>query len=446
MTLPIKNVDTLIFPGWVIPITAGSPALEHHALAITGERISAIVPVAEARAIEALETIELPEHALLPGLINCHGHAAMTLLRGYADDLPLMPWLEQHIWPAEGAHMSEEFVRDGVELALAEMIRSGTTCFSDMYFFPNVVADACIQAGVRCQLTFPIFDFASVWGENSDDYISKGLALRDDYKHSELLRVVFGPHAPYTVSEPALEKIATLAAELDLPIHIHLHETLQEVDEAVAAKGSRPLARLNELGLIGPRTQCVHMTELSKEDIELLAATGASVIHCPDSNMKLAAGICPVTDLQAAGIAVALGTDSAASNNDLNLLGEARSAGLLAKLSSGDAGALPASRLLQMATIDGARVMGRESDIGSLEVGKLADLIAVDLGQPESQPVYDPVSQLIYASNPAQVTESWIGGNPVMRNRQLLTLNLEQIGLKAKRWQTRIANTEGSGE
>ena len=437
----IENADKLIFADWVIPVVPRGEVLQDYAVAIQAERIVAVLPAAEARGISATETIELPGHVLLPGLINMHGHAAMSLLRGYADDYPLMPWLEDHIWPAESRHVSPEYVRAGADLAIAEMLRSGTTCFSDMYFFPNITAEQCQHAGIRCQITFPVFDFPSAWGTDADDYISKGLGLRDDLKHSELVSVVFGPHAPYTVNETALKKIAMLANELDLPVHIHLHETADEVAEAVQATGLRPIAALNAMGLIGPRTQCVHMTELESTEIELLAAAGAHVIHCPESNMKLASGRCPVTALQAAGVNVALGTDSAASNNNLSLFGEMRSAALQAKSGAGDATALPAATVLEMATLAGARALGLQDQLGSLETGKLADLIAVDFNRPESQPLYNPISQLVYACQPNQVTHSWINGDTVMRERQLCHLDLTDVLQRTRQWATTI---EGS--
>ncbi len=434
----MRNLDKLIFPGWLIPVVPQGLVLEDHALAISGERIAGVFPADAARTMHAAEIVELPEHALLPGLINSHGHAAMSLLRGFADDLPLKPWLENHIWPVENQHMSEEFVRDGVNLAIAEMLRSGTTCFSDMYFYANVTAEACLQAGIRCQIAFPVFDFPTVWGKDPDEYISKGLALRDNYKHSDLLRIVFGPHSCYTVSEEALGKIAIIANELDLPVHIHLHETTAEVEESIEKNRQRPLQMLHNLDLIGPRTQCVHMTDLTEEDITLLTTTGAHVVHCPKSNMKLASGACPVVKLLEAGVNVALGTDSAASNNDLSMFSEMRSAALLGKLTARDAARPSAQQVLAMATIDGARAMGREEDLGSLEVGKLADCIAVDFNGPECQPLYNPVSQLIYAADAHCVTHSWIAGKTVMSERALHTINLEQIGAKAREWANRI--------
>ncbi|MCB1842480.1 MAG: TRZ/ATZ family hydrolase, partial [Halioglobus sp.] len=371
MSEQTTRADTVINAAWVVPVLPHGAVLKDYSVVITGERITALLPHAEAAAVEAAQTLDLPKHVLLPGLINCHGHAAMSLLRGYADDQPLMPWLQEHIWPAESAHVSEAFVADGTELAIAEMLRSGTTTFSDMYFFPNACAATAQRAGIRCQITFPVFDFPTAWGRDADDYISKGLALRDSCKHSSLVKVGFGPHAPYTVCEENLAKVATYAAELDAVVHIHLHETGAEVLQAVEATGERPLDTLHRLGLLGPRTQCVHMTDLGTQDMTLLAETGSHVVHCPLSNMKLASGTCPVSELQRRGVNVALGTDSAASNNSLNLFVEMQMAALLAKLSSADAAALPAADALAMATINGARAMGLEDQLGSLEPGKL---------------------------------------------------------------------------
>lgn len=433
------SADCLLHPTWIVPVLPRGVILENHSIAITDGKIAAIAPRQDMAGITAEQEHELEGQAVLPGLINCHGHAAMTLLRGYADDTPLMPWLEEHIWPAEGAHVSEEFVGDGVELAIAEMLRSGTTTFSDMYFFPNITAATAQKLGMRCQITFPVFDFPTAWGQNADDYISKGLAVRDDFKHSELVSVIFGPHAPYTVSQENLAKVATLAAELDAGIHIHLHETAGEVLQAVEEHGERPLDTLNRLGLLGPRTQAVHMTDIGDQDIALLAATGTHVVHCPLSNMKLASGTSPVTKLAAAGVNVALGTDSAASNNNLNLFIEMQTAALLAKLASADAAALPATDALAMATINGARAMGIADKVGSLEVGKQADIIAVDLTGPETQPLYNALSQLVYACNGSQVSHTWINGELVMAERELLRIDLDALASKTNAWQTRIS-------
>ena len=437
-----QPADCLIFARWIVTIDPSRPVLSDHALAIQGDRISAILPASEARTLEAQKVIELPDHALMPGLINTHGHAAMSLFRGLADDLPLDTWLNEHIWPAEGQWVNEDFVRDGVELAMAEMIRSGTTTFSDMYFFPNIAAKTISKAGMRAQLAFPIFEFPSNWGQNPEDYIHKGLQVHDDNKHNPLITVAFGPHAPYTVADPTMDKIATLAAELhggEINIHIHLHETDVEVAQSVQEHGMRPIQRLAERGLLGPRTQCVHLVSLNDEDIRTLADHNCHAVHCPESNMKLASGFSPVHKMLDAGINVALGTDGAASNNTLNLFSEMRTAALLAKGLSGDASALPDSLALQMATLNGARAMGLDAELGSLETGKLADLIAVDLSAIEQQPVYEPISQLVYTQAGSAVTHSWINGRLVMDNRRLTTLNIDDIRERAQSWRAQIA-------
>ncbi|MCL4104127.1 UNVERIFIED_CONTAM: hypothetical protein GTU68_034989 [Idotea baltica] len=434
-----EAVDTLIHPGWIVPIIPAGDVLTGFSIALKDKKIVAIVPTEETTSIEAINTHTLPEHVIMPGLINCHGHAAMSLLRGYADDQALMPWLEKHIWPAETAHVDADFVADGATLAIVEMLRSGTTCFSDMYSFPEITATVAGDIGIRCQIALPVIDAPSSWAANADEYIAKGLALLDDAKHKDIVSFVFGPHAPHTLSDESLNKIATLSAELDLGVHIHLHETAAEVLAAVERNGYRPIDTLHQLGLLGPKTQCVHMTALGKQDIALLAETGAHVVHCPASNMKLASGSCPVTALQRAGVNVALGTDSAASNNSLNLLGEMRTAALVAKLNSGDATAMPAYEALAMATINGARAMGIDDRVGSLEIGKQADIIALDMNQPETLPLYNPLSQLVYACNANQLSHSWIDGKLVVNERVVAGVDLEALTQKIQKWQHRIS-------
>lgn len=436
-----ERVDTLIHPGWIVPVVPRGTVLDNYSLGIRDGRIAALLPRPETGHLQAERVLELPDHALLPGLVNSHGHAAMVLLRGYADDLPLMPWLERHIWPAESAHVDGRFVADGTELAITEMLRSGTTTFSDMYFFPDACVETVHRLGMRCQITFPILDFPTAWARDADEYISKGLRLRDDCKHLDLVSVGFGPHAPYTVSADSLARVATLAAELDASIQIHLHETRGEVLQAVEATGERPLDSLNTIGLLGPRTQCVHMTDLGEQDIALLATTGAHVVHCPQSNMKLASGSAPVSRLLEAGVNVALGTDSAASNNDLNMFSEMQTAALLAKLTTGDATTLPAADALYMATMGGARAMGLEAEIGSLETGKQADLIAVNLSGPECQPLYNPLSHLVYACNGSQVSHSWVAGEMLLENGEHTRIELPALRSRIRQWQDTIRTT-----
>ena len=366
----------------------------------------------------------------------------MNLLRGIADDLPLMTWLEKHIWPAEGRFISESFVYDGTRLAAAEMIRSGTTCFADMYFFPAQAARATVEAGLRASLFCPLLDFPTPMGSGPEDYLRLATDAMDEWQHEPRIQIGFGPHAPYTVSDAPLQKVITLAEELDVPVMMHVHETAGEIQMAVGNTGERPLTRLHNLGLLSPRLLAVHMTQLTDDEIALVAETGTHVVHCPESNLKLASGFAPVEKLRKANINVALGTDGAASNNDLDMLGEARTAAFLTKGASLQADAQPAMETLRMATLNGAKALGRDDEIGSLEIGKQADMVAVDLNRLETQPVYDPVAQLIYAATRDQITHTWVGGRCLMDNRQLTTLNEALILNNAQQWQEKIAGAD----
>ncbi|MDR2877521.1 MAG: TRZ/ATZ family hydrolase [Chromatiales bacterium] len=439
------HVDLLIRAGWIVPAQPRDVVYHDHCLAIARGRIVDILPVDEARRrCEAKIDLHLPDHVLIPGLVNAHTHAAMSLFRGLADDLPLMTWLQNHIWPAEATWVREEFVRQGTELAIAEMIRGGTTCFNDMYFFPQETALAASQAGMRATVGLIMIDFPTAWASGPDEYLSKGLELHERYRGDPLIRTAFAPHAPYTVSDEPLRRLNIYAEELDLPIHIHLHETASEVETALAQRGERPLKRLAALGLLSPRLLAVHMTQLEAQEIEQLAATGVHVLHCPESNLKLASGFCPVAELSRAGVNVALGTDGAASNNDLDMFGEMRTAALLAKAVSGDASAISAIDALRMATINGARALGLEHEIGSLEPGKSADVVAVDLGVLETRPVFHPASHLVYACGRHQVTDVWIAGKQVLRKGRLTTLDEAQLRAQADVWGARIVSTDRS--
>ena len=432
-------VDALLCPRWVLPIAPVNTALTDHSVAIDQGRIVGIFSQAQAAAqLSPRRRVELPEHALLPGLINAHGHAAMSLFRGMADDKPLHAWLQEDIWPAERRWVGPEFVRDGAALAVAEMLLGGTTCFSDMYFFPEVVAKVAVEAGMRCQLAFPVLDFATVWGSGPDDYLRQGTALFDEYRNQPLIATAFGPHAPYTVSRKTLERVATLSEELQANVQMHVHESTREVDEALSGSGRRPLAMLREIGLLNPRMQCVHATQLDGDDIGHLAETGSHVIHCPESNLKLASGMCPVAALQRAGVNVALGTDGAASNNDLDMFGELRTAALLAKGMSGDATALPAAEALALATINGARALGLEHCLGSLEAGKWADIIAVDLSDLRLQPVYNPLAHLVYNQVSHRVSHVWVAGQACVEAYRLRTLDHQTLRRRAQRWASNI--------
>jgi len=432
------QADLLIHADWIIPVeTAGT--LEQHSIAIDNGRIAAIAPRSQALdQIDAKESVTLPGHALIPGLINAHTHSPMSLFRGLADDMPLMSWLNDHIWPAESRWVHEEFVMDGSRLAIAEMLRGGTTCFNDMYFYPDVTGRVAAQAGIRAIVGLIVIDFPSAWAGDADGYFDRAIAVHDLFRNDPLVGTAFAPHAPYSVADAPLRRVGTLANELELPIHMHVHETAAEVRGSLEQTGKRPIGRLHELDLISPALLAVHMTQLERDEIALFADCGAQVVHCPESNLKLASGHCPVGTLLDAGINVALGTDGAASNNDLDMLGEMQSAALQAKGMGADACALPAEQALRMASLNGARALGIDAETGSLAVGKSADIVAVDLSQPETQPVFNPISQIVYAAGREQVRHVWVAGRQVLRNRTLTTIDLDLTLQHAAVWRDRI--------
>ncbi|MGQ0577876.1 MAG: TRZ/ATZ family hydrolase [Betaproteobacteria bacterium] len=432
--------DTIIEARWVIPVEPQGAVLNDHAVAIAGERIAAVLPRDEMRRrCKAGRVLDLSTHALIPGLVNLHTHAAMTLLRGLADDLQLMDWLEKHVWPAEARHLSAQFVYDGTLIACAEMLRGGVTCFNDMYFFPEMAGRAALDAGIRAALGIVLIEFPTAYAADAQDYLRKGLAMRDELKGEPLLSFCMAPHAPYTVSDRSFEQILTLSEQLQIPVNTHLHETHQEIRESENKFGMRPLARLEKLGLLGPSFIAIHAVHLDAAEIALLAGLGASVAHCPSSNLKLASGIAPVGAMLSAGMNVGLGTDGAASNNRLDVFSEMRLAALLAKVASDDAQTLPAHVALRMATLNAARALGLEQKIGSLESGKLADLCGVNLVSIELSPCYDPASQLVYAAGRDNVSHVWVGGKLLVKDGRLLQVDEKAVARKAMEWQTRIA-------
>ena len=433
----MQQVDTIIDARWIVPVEPALAVLDHHSLMVADGRVAGILPTAEAHAhFAAKRLVSLPDHVLIPGLVNLHTHAAMNLMRGIADDLPLMEWLQHHIWPAESRHVSPSFVREGTLLACAEMLRGGITCFNDMYFFPDAAAQAAIEAGMRAAIGIIALEFPTAYACDADDYLHKGLAVRDRFGAEPLLSFTLAPHAPYTVSDKTFAKILTYAEQLELPIHVHLHETLAEIEQSLGQYHLRPAQRLHNLGLLGPNLIAVHAVHLNQEEIATFARLGCHVAHCPASNLKLASGI---ARLERARINVGLGTDGAASNNSLDLFQEMRLAALLAKQESGRAEDLPAFEALQMATLNGARALGLDENIGSLLPGKAADVVAVNLGDVETQPCYDPISHLVYAAGREHVTHVWIGGRPVMEDRKLLTLDVKSLAAQAIAWRDRIA-------
>jgi len=431
-------IDLLVEPRWIAAVDP-DVVLERHAVAVHEGRIVALLPSGEARSRFApARRVVLEDHLLIPGLVNLHTHAAMTLMRGLADDLPLMDWLQKHIWPAETAHASPQFVYDGTRLACAEMLSGGVTCFNDMYFFPEAAAAAASELGMRAMLGITALEFPTPYASDADDYINKGLAVRENWLNHPLIGFCLAPHAPYTVADTTFERLVTLAAQLNIPVHCHVHETRHEIDESLRQHGLTPLARLQRLGLLGPAFIGVHGCHLEDDALDRLAKTGCSVAHCPTSNLKLASGIAPVARMRHRGINVGLGTDGAASNNRLDMFGEMRLAALLAKGSTGDASALPAREVLRMATLNGAHALGLGSEIGSISPGKSADFVAVSFKGLNTKPCYDPVSHLVHVADRECVTHVWIAGKCCVDHKTLVTNDQNDLESAIALWQNRL--------
>ena len=429
---------------WVLPIEPKNTLLENHAVIAHLGVIIDICTIEHANAsYEAAELIKLTEHVLMPGLINLHTHAAMNLMRGLADDLPLLPWLENHIWPAEAQLLSANFVKEGTLLACAEMLSGGITTFNDMYFYPEAAAQACLQLGLRANLGLVVLEFSTNYASNATSYIEKGTQARDAFKNESLLSFSFAPHAPYTVTDKTFLEINTLAEQLDIGIHTHLHETLEEISQSKQMHGLTPIARLAKLGLLGANTILAHCVHLEPIEMQILADNGCHIVHCPSSNLKLGSGIAPINQYLKHGINIGLGTDGAASNNRLDMFIEIRLAALLAKGTSGDAAAISAHDALEMATINGAKALKLDDKIGSIEIGKLADLIAVDCSGFNMQPCYDPVSHLVYVAGREQVSHCWVNGDLKYhkpRHSEGVFSNIEPQELSeiAANWQTKL--------
>lgn len=431
-------IDLLLAPRWIIPVEPAG-VLTGHGVAVHAGEIVAVMPLANALEHYQPDTlIELRDQVLLPGLINLHTHAAMSLMRGFADDVPLMHWLHHHIWPAEKQHLSEAFVRDGTLLAAAEMLRGGTTCCNDMYFFPQAAAESFLAAGMRATVGMIVLEFPSAYAADADDYLMRGLQIRDSLKHEALLSFNFAPHAPYTISDKTFSRIGTLAEQLGLSIHTHLHETADEISDSLTRFGVRPIERLANLGLLGPNFIGVHAVHLTDTDIDALAQYNCHIAHCPTSNLKLGSGIAPLGAMLEAGINVGVGSDGAASNNRLDLFAEMRLAALLAKGMGGDAAMCSAEWALRMATLNAARALNLDHQIGSLTVGKRADIIAVDLGALHHQPVYDPLSHLVYVAGREDVTHVWVDGNLRVQNRVLVDFDTDDLRARTAYWQLKF--------
>lgn len=435
----MQTVEMLIHARWIVPIVPKNSFLENHSIAIDHGKIVAIMPTYEAKKQYNADKIhEFPDHVVLPGFVNAHAHSPMVLFRGLADDLKLMDWLENYIWPKEQACLTQEFIRDGIQLAMAEMLLSGTTCFNEHYYYPDIIAHSIAEAGMRARVGMLIMSVPTSYSQTADEAFQKAEQCLSLGSPNNLVQFALAPHSPYATDDAILLKIRHLSDKLSLPIHMHVHESIQEMELGLKDYGKRPLQRLSDLGLLSPLLQAVHMTQVNEEDIALLQKTGTHVVHCPESNLKLASGFCPVQKLRDAGINLALGTDGAASNNDLDMLGEMRTAAFIGKQVAKDPTATSAMDVLEMATLGGAKALHLEDQIGSIEAGKSADIIAVNLNHINTQPLYNPISQLVYACHSHQVTDVWVAGKQLLQNRELQTINQAKCLMIAHSWQSKI--------
>jgi len=438
---PMKHCDTLISPRWCIPVRPSGEVLLEHAVIVTDGRIVDVLPLTDAgQKYQPSISLDRPDHVLIPGFVNAHTHAAMTLMRGFADDLPLEAWLNEGIWPAEKRWVSEDMVRDGTELAIAEMLRGGVTCFSDQYWYPETVAESAVDLHIRANVGTPIIEFPTAWAGSLTEYLEKGSELvHDAYADHPLITSCFAPQSSAALSDDGFVELRVLADQLDVPIQIHLHETAKEIENSLEKTGMRPFERLNQLGLVNSSLLAVHAVHMEDDEIAKMAETSVSIAHCPQSNLKLASGIAPIIDYRAAGVTVGLGTDGAASNNTLDMLSEMRIAALLAKARADDASALSATAALSMATLDSAASLGLANDIGSIEAGKWADLTCVNLSPLHSQPVYDPVSQLVYTARAEQVSDVWVAGHHQLENGDLTHIDTASIRARGNEWRQRFS-------
>lgn len=423
----------------MIPVEPAGAELEWHSVVVRGDTVVAVMPTDEAAQMHPdLPCLDLRDQLLMPGLVNAHTHAAMSLLRGFADDMPLKQWLEGRIWPAESRVVTHEFVADGTRLACLEMLLGGVTAFADMYFFADEAIRAAVAAGMRINSGLLYLNVPTAYARDEPEYLERGLATRTLWRDEPLVTFSLAPHATYSTSPESLERIRGLCADHGLGVHTHLHETVAEVEQERRTYGVSGVQRLSRAGALGPGFFGAHGTAMNTEDIDTLAAAGATVVHCPSSNMKLANGFAPVVPMLRAGIDVALGTDGAASNNRLDMWQEQRTAALIAKGTSGDAAALPAHAAVHMATLAGARALGMGDVTGSLRPGKQADIVAVDLGSVGAQPLFDPASHLVYVLGREHVRNVWVAGRQVVSEGTCTTLDAESVLAHADHWAERL--------
>ena len=439
----MQHCDTLIVPRWCVPVTPSGEGLEDHAVAVTDGRIVAVLPDEDALAqYQPSVLVERPDHVLIPGLVNAHTHAAMTLFRGLADDMPLEAWLHEGIWPAERRWVSAEMVRDGTELAIGEMLRGGITCFADQYFYPEIVAEAAVDLQMRAVVATPVVDFPTGWARNAEEYLQKAADLvHDPFADHPLITTAFAPHSTFALSDDSFAALRVMADQLDVRVQIHLHETAAEIEISLRDTGKRPFERLLDAGLVNRSLLAVHAVHLNEGEVEQFAEAGVSIAHCPNSNLKLASGIAHIKEYRDAGVNVAIGTDGAASNNMLDMFSEMRTAALLSKARANSASALNASEALHMATLGGAQALGLECSIGSIENGKLADLACIDLSCLNSQPVYDVISQLVYAVRADQVADVWVGGRHQVDFGRFTNIDTDGLLARVNEWRERIGTT-----
>jgi 5-methylthioadenosine/S-adenosylhomocysteine deaminase len=433
--------DLLIHNALLLTMEPGSRPLDPGFVAIREGKIAALGQAEDYRNLPTAAALwDAGGNLVMPGLINCHCHAAMTLFRGLADDLPLEQWLHQHIFPAEARWVGFDFVHTGTLLAAAELLRGGVTCVADAYFWESAARQAFAEAGLRVVAAQGVIDFPAPGVPDAADNLKVAEDFIDSGRHSgsELITSTLFCHSPYTCSAATLQGAKALTRAQHLPFFIHLAETRPEVEQSRQQTGMSPVAYLDSLGLLDERTVAVHAVWVEDAERQLLADRGVKVCHCPESNLKLASGVAPVADLLDRGLAVGLGTDGAASNNNLDLLGEMSLAAKLHKVAHFDQTVLPARQVVEMATLGGARVLGLEEVTGSLAPGKAADLIVVDLHRPHLTPLYDPYSHLVYAAGAGDVREVMVQGRWLLRDRQLLTLDWESLRARVRHWSRRL--------
>ena len=434
-----KNASIIISASWVFASGPEDQLLSDYAVVIENDKIIDLVPQNKVfDEYEAHNTYQLTDHILIPGLINAHTHAAMSLFKGFADDVPLQDWLNNHIWPAEKKFVNSSFVKDGSILALSEMIKSGVTTFNDMYFFPDATAEAATELGVRSNIGLVVLDFPTNYATDPEDYLLKGFEFRDKWRNEDLITTSIAPHAPYSVSDEAFTLINTYSEELSINIHTHLHETQWEIEDSIDKYGMTPVQRLNNLGIIGPSLMAAHCVHLNEQDMAILAKNKVSIVHNPSSNMKLGSGIADIAKMLKQNLSISLGTDGSASNNRLDIMEEMRLAALLIKGSTKSSELIPAMEAIKMATINGAKALGLESKIGSIEKNKKADLVAIDLSTIENQPIYNPLTTLVYSSSRSDVSHVWINGKIKLMDKKLVTIDEEKIVNLAKKWQRKL--------